>query len=154
MALVLRGTDACLFTGSDAAARSGLIELDIMVTMYGTFVRAARESRSLTQRQLAEISGVRQSNISAIESGRRLPSADTLNRLIVGCGYELSATAGNRTIFCPLPQAGWFPDDDLPPIAEDDPPDERPALGPDASMEERVRTITAVLDAADATRRS
>ncbi|HUQ63820.1 MAG TPA: helix-turn-helix transcriptional regulator [Acidimicrobiales bacterium] len=122
--------------------------------MYGTFVRAARESRSLTQRQLAEISGVRQSNISAIESGRRLPSADTLNRLIVACGYELSAVAGSRTIFCSLPRAGWFPDEDLPPRADGDPPDERPAVGPDAPIEERVRAITAVLEAADAARRS
>jgi transcriptional regulator with XRE-family HTH domain len=121
--------------------------------MYGTFVRAARKSRSLTQRQLAEISGVRQSNISAIEGGRRVPSADTLNRLIVACGYELSATAGSRTIFCPLPHAGWFPDDDLPRRADDDPPDEPPALGPDMSMDERVRAITAVLEAANATRR-
>jgi transcriptional regulator with XRE-family HTH domain len=121
--------------------------------MYGTFVRSARESRSLTQRQLAEVSGVRQSNISAIESGRRVPSADTLNRLIVACGYELSATAGSRALFCPLPRAGWFPDDDLPPRAGDDPPDEPPALGRGASMEERVRAITAVLEAADATRR-
>lgn len=121
--------------------------------MYGTFVRAVRESRSLTQRQLAEVSGVRQSNISAIEAGRRAPSADTLNRLIVACGYQLSATAGRRTIFCPLPRgAGWFPDDDLPPRSGDDPPDEPPALGPGAPMEDRVRAITAVLEAADATR--
>jgi len=122
--------------------------------VYGTFVRAARESRSLTQRQLAEISGVRQSNISAIESGRRVPSADTLNRLIVACGFELSATAGSRTIFCPLPQAGWFPDDDLPPRTSDDPADEPAALGAGAPMDDRVRAITAVLESADAVRRS
>ena len=118
--------------------------------MYGTFVRAVREARSLTQRELAEVSGVRQSNISAIESGRRIPSADTLNRLLVACGFELTATAGDRRIYCPLPNAGWFPDEDLPARSPADPPDELPALRPGASMDERVRAITALLDASDA----
>lgn len=121
--------------------------------VYGVFVRAAREARALTQRELAETSGISQPNISAIESGRRLPSADTLNRLLVACGFELTATAGARTIYCPLPRREWFPDDELPARLPDDPPDERPALDPDASMEDRVRAITAVLEAVDATTR-
>lgn len=124
-----------------------------MASVYGSFVRAVRQARGLTQRELAEISGVHQSNLSAIESGRRLPSADTLNRLLVACGFELSATAGSTTIYCPLPGAGWFPDEDVPPPLPGDPPDEAPALGPDASMEERVRAITATLAAAEATAR-
>ncbi|MDQ6927089.1 MAG: helix-turn-helix domain-containing protein [Actinomycetota bacterium] len=119
--------------------------------MYGTFVRAVREARSLTQKQLAETSGVRQENISAIESGRRVPSADTLNRLLVACGFELTATAGARAIYCPLPHQGWFPDEDLPARSSSDPPDEQPVLAPAASMQERVRVITAVLEAVDAT---
>lgn len=118
--------------------------------MYGTFVRAVREARSLTQRELAEVSGVRQSNISAIEGGRRIPSADTLNRLLVACGFELTATAGDRRIYCPLPNGGWFPDEDLPARSPADPPDEPPALRPDASMDERARAITSLLDASDA----
>jgi len=107
----------------------------------------------LTQRELAEISLIPQPNISAIEGGRRLPSADTLNRLLVACGFELTATAGERTIFCPLPTGRWFSDDDLPPRLPDDPPDEHPALDHSASMEERVRAITALLEAVDATAR-
>jgi transcriptional regulator with XRE-family HTH domain len=119
--------------------------------MYGTFVRAARESRSLTQKELAETSGVAQANISAIESNRRIPSADTLNRLLVGCGFELTATAGDRTLYCPLPRQGWFPDEDLEARSSGDPRDEEPALAPSASMDERVRVITAVLETVDAT---
>ncbi len=118
--------------------------------MYGEFVRALRRVRGLSQRQLADVSGVRQANISAIENGRRVPSADTLNRLVVACGFELAAVAGTRTVYCDLPRAGWFPDEDVPPRGTGDPPDEPPALGPDATMEERVRVITAVLEAADA----
>ena len=39
--------------------------------MYGSFIRAVRLSRGMTQRELAEIAGVRQSNVSAIENERR-----------------------------------------------------------------------------------
>lgn len=117
--------------------------------MYGTFVREVRESRALSQTELAEISGVSQPNISAIENGRRSPSADTLNRLLVACGYELAAVAGERVIHCPLPQAGWFPDDDLPPRLPDDPPDEEPSVTARTPMAERVRVIAAVLEAAE-----
>ena len=121
--------------------------------VYGSFVRAVRLSRGMTQRQLAEVSGVLASNISAIEHDRRMPSADTLNRLLVACGYELAAAAGAKVIYCDLPRAGWFPDEDLPAPDPGDPPDEAPSLPPSASLEERVRHITAVLDAVDATRR-
>ncbi|MGH9223292.1 MAG: helix-turn-helix domain-containing protein [Acidimicrobiales bacterium] len=118
--------------------------------MYGDFVRTAREARDLTQAELAQVSGVLQSNISAIEHNRRMPTAQTLNRLIVACGFELTATAGDRVIYCALPRNGWFPDEDVPPRLPDDPSDERPTVGPFTSMDERVRIMTAVLDAADA----
>lgn len=101
----------------------------------------------MSQRQLSLVSGVGQSNISAIENDRRIPSAETLHRLLEACGFELTATAGSRTIFCPPPDdervAGALPGD---------PPDERPALAPGASERERARAVAAVLDAVDATR--
>jgi transcriptional regulator with XRE-family HTH domain len=114
--------------------------------VYGTFVRAVRESRGLTQHDLAEVSGIAQTNISAIENGRRTPSADTLNRLVVACGFELSATAGDRTIYCDLPPDLWSRR--LP----DDPPDEGPTLAADAPADDRAEVVTAVLDAVDAAR--
>jgi transcriptional regulator with XRE-family HTH domain len=120
--------------------------------VYGDFVRQARQARGLTQAELAKISGVRQSNVSAIESGRRIPSADTLNRLLVACGFELTATAGNRTIYCSLPRVGWFPDEDVPARSPDDPPDQDRAIPPSASPEDRARAIAAVLGVSDATR--
>lgn len=119
--------------------------------MYGTFVRAVRMSRRISQRELARISGIRQANISAIENGHRVPSADTLNRLLVACGYELAAVAGERIVACPLPSAGWFPDEDLPPRLLDDPPDEEPAVNALSPVAERARVIAAILDAVDAT---
>jgi len=118
--------------------------------MYGTFVRTVRESRRLTQRKLAEISGIRQANISAIENERRVPSADTLNRLLVACGYELVAAAGQRVLACPLPSAGWFPDEGLPPRLPEDPPDEQPTLGVGSGGSARGRVVAAMLDSVDA----
>lgn len=45
-------------------------------------IRTARERASLTQDELARLSGVRQPNIAAYESGRRQPSAQMLQRLL------------------------------------------------------------------------
>lgn len=116
--------------------------------MYGSFVVAVREARGLTQAQLAEVSGLSQPNLSAIEHDRRVPSADTLNRIVVSCGFELAAVAGGATVFCPLPRGGWFPDEDDPGPVEGDPPDEAPALRPGAPIGERLRVIEAALEAA------
>lgn len=118
--------------------------------MYGTFLAEARRARGLTQSQLAASSGIRQANISAIEHGRRVPSATTLHHLLHACGFELTATAGSHVVACP------------PPIGEDifdsllvtHPADEAPVVGRDTPMPIRVQVLTAVLDASEAIVRS
>ena len=120
-----------------------------LADMYVDFIRSLRIARGMSQNDLAEVSGIPQPNISAIERDRRLPSIDSLNRLLVACGFELAAVAGEKVIHCPLPEVGWFPDEGLPGPESGDPGDEAPVLGPDTPIEERVRVITAVLDAAD-----
>ena len=50
---------------------------------------AARNEKQLTQKQLAEASGVRQSNISRIENGNCVPSIATLEALAEGLGKQL-----------------------------------------------------------------
>lgn len=119
-----------------------------LVGVYGSFVRSVRQSRGLSQSELAAICGLSQPALSAIENDRRVPSAETLNTIVVACGYELAAVAREGTLYCPLPRAGWFPDDDDPPPLDGDPPDEAPTVGPDTPLDERVRVINAVLDAA------
>lgn len=109
--------------------------------MYGDVVRKARELRSLTQTQLAEISGIEQSNISAIENGRRQPSAATLHQLLLACGFEVLAAAGELVV--PFPAS----EDDAPGDAPADPPVPR-------SSRERNRMMMAALQAAEATVRS
>ena len=49
----------------------------------------ARISQHLTQKELAEKSGIRQSNISRIENGSCSPTIATLEALAVGMGKKL-----------------------------------------------------------------
>ncbi len=120
--------------------------------MYGTFLRTIRRSRRLSQAELAEVVGISQPNLSAYERDRRIPTADTLNRLVVACGYRLEAHAGAWRLACPLPRAGWFPDDDDPPRLPGDPDDEAPTVDVDTPIDERVEVINAVLSLGSATR--
>jgi transcriptional regulator with XRE-family HTH domain len=55
-------------------------------------LRYCRRRAGLTQRELAERSGVPQSSIARIESGKLRPRIDTLTRLIEACGMELQAS--------------------------------------------------------------
>jgi predicted nucleotidyltransferase len=57
---------------------------DIMADMSDVAqrIREARQGAGMTQRQLAEASGVRQPNIAAYERGQRVPSAQMLARLL------------------------------------------------------------------------
>jgi DNA-binding XRE family transcriptional regulator len=49
----------------------------------------ARKEKKLTQRDLAELIGTKQSNISRLESGNYNPSLDLLNRIALAVGKEL-----------------------------------------------------------------
>lgn len=49
----------------------------------------ARCENNLTQKQLSEIIGIRQSNLSRIESGACSPNVATLNKIAEGLGKEL-----------------------------------------------------------------
>ncbi len=48
-----------------------------------------REERSLTQKQLAETTGITQADISRLENGTGNPSLRTLKRLAAGLGMQL-----------------------------------------------------------------
>ena len=49
----------------------------------------ARREKGLTQKQLAELSGLRQSNISRIETGKVTPDIATLQAIARGLDKEL-----------------------------------------------------------------
>lgn len=50
---------------------------------------AARLERKMTQKELAKRTGIRQSNLSRIESGVCSPTIDTLARIAAGLGKTL-----------------------------------------------------------------
>ena len=52
-------------------------------------VIAARLGSNMTQKELAEKTGIRQSNISRIESGACSPTSETLARIAAGLGKQL-----------------------------------------------------------------
>jgi transcriptional regulator with XRE-family HTH domain len=118
--------------------------------MYGAFLRQVRESRRMTQAQLAEVTGISQPNISAYERDRRTPGLDVFNRLLVACGYQLAADGGRTVLHAPFPRgAGGYPFDDLPPRLPDDPPDEPPTIAADASLDQRAGAVVEVVELAE-----
>ena len=52
-------------------------------------VIAARLACNMTQKELAEKTGIRQSNLSRIENGSASPTIDTLARIAAGLGKQL-----------------------------------------------------------------
>ncbi len=49
----------------------------------------ARKERGLTQKQLSELTGISQADISRIENGTRNPSLEMIKRLATGMGMRL-----------------------------------------------------------------
>ena len=63
---------------------NGEMEYQLMM-----MVLKARSEQNLTQSELAERTGIRQSNISRIESGSNSPTVATLQQIAKGMGKEL-----------------------------------------------------------------
>lgn len=59
-----------------------------------------REENDLTQKQLAEVTGIAQADISRLENGTGNPSLRTLKRLAAGMGMTL------KLEFVPVPHTG------------------------------------------------
>jgi len=57
----------------------------------GTVIHVLRVIQSLSQGDLAEVSGVRNSSISNYERGKAIPKLETLQKLAEGMGLPLSA---------------------------------------------------------------
>lgn len=59
--------------------------------MAGRMLRDARHRAELTQRQLAQKSGIPQETIARIERGRADPRVNTLDRLLAACEFGLES---------------------------------------------------------------
>lgn len=64
-------------------------QIEFRTELIGELIEA-REAKGLSQRDLAEISGVKQPAIARLESMRSTPQIDTLFRLLAPLGYTLS----------------------------------------------------------------
>lgn len=65
--------------------------INFEVSLIGKMIEA-REAKGLSQRELAEISGVRQPAIARMESMKAIPQIDTLLKVLIPLGYTLEIT--------------------------------------------------------------
>jgi transcriptional regulator with XRE-family HTH domain len=112
-------------------------------------LRSIRESRGLSQSELSRIAGITQSNLSAYENDRRLPSISIVNRIVASCGYILRVEGAPLSVQVPLPRGSWVPFEDLPDGEDLDVGTPGSGMQHDAPMDERVMTIDRVLQLAD-----
>jgi transcriptional regulator with XRE-family HTH domain len=64
-------------------------EIDLEVELIGKLIEA-RESKGITQEQLAEMSGLKQSSIARLERMSATPQIDTLIKVLTPLGYKLA----------------------------------------------------------------
>ena len=62
---------------------------------FGEFISELRKEKGITQKELAERTGIYQADISKIERGLANPSLSTLKRLAEGMGMELQLAFKN-----------------------------------------------------------
>lgn len=61
----------------------------MIVIKYGELLKLCRQSRNITQIDLANKTYVTQAQISSYETGRVVPRIDIFSDLIEACGYEI-----------------------------------------------------------------
>ncbi len=76
-----------------SAAEKAQIEFE--TELIGKLIEA-RETKGLSQRDLAELSGVKQPAIARLESMRTTPQIDTLFKLLSPLGYTLSIVSADK----------------------------------------------------------
>lgn len=69
-------------------------KIEFEVELIGKLVEA-REAKGLTQEQLAEAAGVKQSAIARLESLKAIPQIDTLFKVLTPMGYKLAIVPGD-----------------------------------------------------------
>lgn len=68
--------------------REEIAESDLRVALIGELIKARKE-RGITQRELEEISGVKQPVIARIENGSTTPNLSTVLKVLVPLGKTL-----------------------------------------------------------------
>jgi transcriptional regulator with XRE-family HTH domain len=63
-----------------------------VTTWAGNLIKIARMEAGLSQRELAARTATSQATLSAYETGRKSPSLDTLERIVLGAGFDVRIT--------------------------------------------------------------
>ena len=72
-------------------------KIQFEVALIGKLVEA-RENKGLTQGELAEMAGVKQSAIARLESMKAVPQIDTIFKVLRPLGYTLAIVPDNQQI--------------------------------------------------------
>lgn len=65
-----------------------IAEIDLKVALIGEIVNA-RNEKGISQRQLEELTGIKQPAIARIETGKNSPSLDTVVKVLAALGKKL-----------------------------------------------------------------
>lgn len=77
-----------MFNDDDYVTPEDRAQIGFEVSLIGKMIEA-REAKGLSQRELAELSGVKQPAIARMESMKSIPRLDTLIKVLVSLGYTL-----------------------------------------------------------------
>ncbi len=64
-------------------------KIDFEVQLIGKIIEA-REQKGITQKELAEMAGLKQSDVAGLESLKSTPQIDTIFKLLEPLGYTLT----------------------------------------------------------------
>ena len=70
-------------------------KIEFEVELIGKLIEA-RESKGLTQAQLAEAAGIKQSAVARMESLKVTPQIDTLFKVLTPMGYKLAIVPSDK----------------------------------------------------------
>ena len=72
-------------------------KIEFEVELIGKLIEA-REAKGLTQKQLAEAAGIKQSALARLETLKATPQIDTLFKVLTPMGYKLTIVPADERI--------------------------------------------------------
>lgn len=84
-----------LWNDKDFVSEEEKARIEFEVSLIGKLIEA-RENKGLTQQELAQMAGVKQSAIARLESMKSTPQIDTLFKILKPLGYTLAIVPDNN----------------------------------------------------------
>ena len=72
-----------------------MAEIDLKLQLVEKIIEA-REEKGVTQKELAEMTGLKQTAISRFETSKTIPRLDTILKLITPLGYKLQIVKSTK----------------------------------------------------------